>query len=406
VRLTFAFIFFTALLNAIGFGILLPVLPQLIMSVTGDDLAAAARHGGWLLVVYAVMQFFFAPVMGNLSDRFGRRPILFSSLAVLCVDFLIMAWAPTLAWLFVGRLIAGVAASTYSTCNAVVADITPVDRRAANFGLMGAAFGGGFIIGPVIGGLLGEIGPRVPFVAAAGLAFTNLVFGLLVMPETLPRQLRRPFAWHRAHPIGALGALRRYPAVLGLIAAYFLMHVGHHVLPSTWSYFTMERFGWSERDVGYSLGFVGVLMIIVQAGLLRVVLLRLSARAVASIGFASGTAALMGYALAHEAWLIYVFLVIGALQGFVGPALNGLMSAQLPANAQGELQGALASVASLTAIISPVLMTQTFAYFTSAAPVYFPGAPYLLAAAITVVSLAVFLAATRNAAAPRHGHAS
>jgi MFS transporter, DHA1 family, tetracycline resistance protein len=397
--MTLTFVFLTALLNAIGFGILLPVLPQLIMSVTGEGLSEAARYGGWLLVVYAVMQFFFAPVMGNLSDRFGRRPVLMMSLAVLGVDFLIMAWAPTLAWLFVGRLIAGVAASTYSTCNAVVADITPIDRRAATFGLMGAAFGGGFIIGPVLGGILGEIGPRVPFVAAAGLAFGNLLFGLLAMPETLPPHERRTFTWQRAHPVGALGSLRRYPLVVGLVLAYFLMQVGHHVLPSTWSYFTMEKFDWSERDVGYSLGFVGVLMIVVQAGLLRAVLARTGPRLAAAIGFVCGIAAFLGYALADQAWLVYAFLVVGSLQGFVGPALNGLMSAQLPANAQGELQGALASVASLTAIFSPLLMTQTFAHFTSSSAIYFPGAPYVLAALITLASLAVFLRAT--AAAPR-----
>lgn len=393
-RLTFAFVFFTALLNAIGFGIMLPVLPQLIMSITGEGLSAAAAYGGWLLVVYAVMQFFFAPVMGNLSDRFGRRPILLSTLAVLCVDFLIMAWAPTLAWLFVGRLIAGIAASTYSTCNAVVADITPPDRRAASFGLMGAAFGGGFIIGPLLGGILGEFGPRVPFVAAAALAFANLVFGLLVMPETLPRHLRRPFTWQRAHPVGALRALRPYPFVLGLVGAYFLMQIGHHVLPSTWSYFTMERFDWSERDVGYSLGFAGVLMIVIQAGLLRLVLTRISAGRAAIIGFACAIAAFIGYAFSTQSWVVYVFLLIGSLQGFTGPAINGMMSGQLPANAQGELQGALASVASLTAIISPLMMTQTFAYFTSTAPIYFPGAPFLLAAAVTLLGLIGFLAAT------------
>jgi MFS transporter, DHA1 family, tetracycline resistance protein len=395
-RLTFSFIFFTALLNAVGFGIMMPVLPQLIMSVTGEGLAAAARHGSWLLMVYAVMQFFFAPVMGNLSDRFGRRPVLLVSLAVLGIDFLIMAWAPTLAWLFVGRLIAGVAASTYSTCNAAVADITPVDRRAAGFGLLGAAFGGGFIIGPVLGGFLGEIGPRVPFVAAAMLAFANLLFGLVVMPETLPRTERRAFVWGRAHPIGAVRSLSHHPLVIGIIAAYFLMMIGHHSLPSTWSYFTMEKFSWSAREVGYSLGFVGVLMVIVQAGLLRMVLPRTGPRLAASIGFVCGIAAFAGYAVAGAVWVVYLFLVIGSLQGFVGPALNGLMSAQLPPNAQGELQGALASTGSLTAIISPLLMMQTFAHFTSTSPTYFPGAPYALAALITLVSLGVFLRVTAH----------
>ena len=245
----------TALLDSVGFGIIMPVLPELLMDVTGEDVSASAAYGGWLMFAYAAMQFLLAPVIGGLSDRFGRRPVLLFSLFVLGIDYLIMWWAPSFAWLLVGRLIAGAAASTYSTCNAFIADISPPDVRAANFGLMGAAFGMGFIIGPVVGGLLGEYGARAPFLAAALLAFANLLYGLLVLPESLTRERRRPFDWRRANPTGTLASLRRYPVVFGVIGAYFLFLLGHHVLPSTWSFFTMERFDWSPREVGYSLGW-------------------------------------------------------------------------------------------------------------------------------------------------------
>jgi MFS transporter, DHA1 family, tetracycline resistance protein len=377
------------------------VLPQLLMDVTGEGLSAAARYGGWLLFAYALMQFWLAPLIGGLSDRFGRRPVLLFSLLVLGIDYLIMWWAPTFAWLLLGRLIAGAAASTYSTCNAFVADISPPEQRAQNFGLMGAAFGAGFVIGPVIGGLLGEFGPRAPFLAAAALSFANLIYGALVLPETLPAERRRAFDWRRANPTGTLGALRRYPVVIGLVGAYFLFQLGHHVLPATWSFFTMERFDWSPRQIGYSLGVVGVLMILVQAFLLRAALPRFGARRAGTIGFVFSIVSFTGYAAATEAWMIYAFLAVGALQGFAGPAMQGIMSSNVPANEQGELQGGLASMASLTAIVGPPLMTEIFAYFTgSSAPLYFPGAPYVVAALVTLVALAAFQRATARLEMP------
>lgn len=400
-RLALGVVFVTALLNSIGFGIIMPVLPSLLMEVTADTMAEAASFGGWLMFAYAATQFFAAPVLGALSDRFGRRPVLLVSLVVLGCDYLIMWWAPTFGWLLLGRILSGAAGATYSTCNAYVADISEPEERAQNFGLMGAAFGLGFIIGPVIGGLLGEIGPRTPFLAAAGLSFANLLWGAVVLPESLATGKRRAFEWRRANPTGALKALRRYPMVFGLVGAYVLFMMGHHVLPATWSFFTMEKFGWSPDQVGYSLGFVGVLMVLVQAVLLRAVLPKLGPRRAGSVGFTFCAAAFVGYALAADAWMLYGFLAVGALQGFATPAMQGLMTSQVGDDEQGELQGGLASMSSLTAIISPPLMTQIFATFTAAdAPVYLPGAPFLAAAALTLAAWLLFLKATAELPAP------
>ena len=390
-----AFVFITALLDSIGFGIIMPVLPKLLMSVTGEGLSTAATYGGWLIFAYAFMQFFLAPVIGNLSDRFGRRPVLLVSLFVLSIDYLIMWWAPTYAWLLLGRVIAGAAASTFSTCNAYIADISEPDKRTQNFGLIGAAFGMGFVIGPVVGGLLGEYGARVPFLAAACLSFANFLYGALILPESLRREKRRAFDWRRANPTGTLAALRRYPLVFGLIGAYFLYMLGHHSLPATWSFFTMEKFDWSPKEVGYSLGAVGILMVFVQAVLLRVALPRLGSRRAAMLGFFCCIVSFLGYAWATQGWMIYLFLAAGAMQGFVSPAMQGIMSNQVTASEQGELQGGLASMSSLTAILSPPFMTQLFGFFTGIhAPVYFPGAPWLAAAVLTLLALVLFLRAT------------
>lgn len=396
-KYTITFVFVTLLIDSIGFGIILPVMPQLIMGVSGEGLSSAARYGGWLMMVYALMQFFFSPIMGNVSDRFGRRPVLLLSLLLLGIDYLIMAWAPTLFWLFVGRMVAGIAASTYSTCYAVIADTTPTEKRAQTFGLVGAAFGLGFIIGPVIGGMLGEYGARVPFIAAACLAFANLVFGFFVMPETLPKENRRAFDIRRANPTGTLMALRKYPMVIGMISAYFLFMMGHHALPSTWTYYTIEKFQWSESQVGYSFAFVGVLMVLTQAVLLRKVLPIIGQHKAALMGFGFCIISFAGYAFASSGWVLYVFMIPGALQGFVMPSINGIMSGHIPANSQGELQGGLASMSSLTSILSPPLMTGTFAFFTAtSAPFYFPGASFFLAMLLTVCSMLVFMRAERR----------
>lgn len=389
--LALTFILITVLLDSIGFGIVLPVMPQLIMDVTGSGLSAAARFGGWLLFIYALMQFFCAPVIGNLSDRFGRRPVLLLSLAAFSLDYFLMGWAPTLAWLFVGRVIAGIAGSTYDIANAYIADVFPPEERAQNFGLVGAAFGCGFILGPVIGGFLGEMGPRIPFYATAGLTLANLLYGFIVLPETLSIDNQRPFDLKRANPAGAIRQLWAHPEVLGLACVLFIFLIGHHSLPATWAYYTIARFDWTESEIGFSLGVVGITMLITQGFLIRVAIRKLGAERTAYVGLTSALLGFIGYAIAPAGWFIYLAIVMGAVQGFVGPAVQGIMSGRMPANAQGELQGAIGSIASLASIIGPPLMTQLFAYFSEdGALIYFPGAAFATAAVLTMLSFAVF----------------
>ena len=395
VKWAVAFVFVTVLLNSVGFGIILPVLPELIVDITGDPLHEAARYGGWLAFAYASMQFVFSPVAGNLSDRFGRRPVLLASLFVFGVDYLIMGLAPTLAWLFLGRLIAGTSATSFGIANACIADLFPPEKRAQNFGLIGAAFGVGFILGPVIGGFLGEFGPRMPFFATAGIAFANALFGWTAMPETLRNEDRRPFRLARANPLGALRQVGHIPVVAGMLGAYFLYMLAHDSLPAIWAFYTMDRYGWGPREVGFSLGAVGVCMLIVQGVLIRKIIPLWGSRRTAYVGFVLTAMAFLGYAFSSAGWVMYIWIVVGSGSGLIMPALNGIMSRQIPANAQGELQGVLGSVASSTFIFSPVVMTQLFAYFSSpAAPVYFPGAAFALASFLTVgsaVTMAVAL---------------
>ena len=387
VRWAVTFVFITVLLNSIGFGIILPVLPELIVDITGDPVHEAARYGGWLAFAYASMQFIFSPLAGNLSDRFGRRPVLLVSLFVFGVDYLIMGLAPTIAWLFLGRIIAGTSATSFGIANACIADLFPPEKRAQNFGLIGAAFGVGFILGPVIGGFLGEFGPRMPFFVTAGIAFANALFGLFAIPETLKEEDRRPFRFARANPLGAFRQVGRFPVVTGILGAYFLYMLAHDSLPAIWAFYTMDRYGWGPRDVGFSLGVVGVCMLVVQGFLIRKIIPLLGSKRTAYVGLALTIVAFFGYALSPVGWAMYIWIVVGAGSGLIMPAMNGIMSRQLPANAQGELQGILGSVASSTFIISPVVMTQLFAYFSSsAAPVYFPGAAFALAGVLTAGS--------------------
>ncbi|MBD3649352.1 MAG: TCR/Tet family MFS transporter [Pseudomonadales bacterium] len=371
------------------------------MAVSGENLSAAAEYGGWLMFVYAIMQFFCAPIVGNISDRFGRRPVLLLSLFVMGINYVFMGLAETLVLLFAGRIISGIGASTMSTCNAYIADVTPAEQRAQNFGLIGAAFGMGFVIGPVVGGVLGEFGPRVPFLAAAALSFANMAFGIFVLKESLRPEDRRPFEVQRANPLGTMMQLRAFPVVFGIIGVMFLYHLGHQALPAIWSYFTIERFGWSPREIGYSLGFIGVLMVFVQAWLIRVVLPKTGLRLAAVMGMMFTIAAFAGYTGATASWMMYVAMVPGALGGLVGPAIQGIATTQIGPSQQGELQGGLSSTMSLTAIVSPLMMTQTFGYFTSgAAPLYFPGAPFALAGILTVLALVLFLRVTARLEIP------
>ena len=382
------FVLITVLIDTIGLGIVIPVLPELVMQLTGEGLSAASRWGGWLAFGYASMQVVFAPVIGGLSDRYGRRPVLLASLTAFGLDYLLMGWAPTLGWLFLGRMVAGMTGASYVIANAYVADVTTPDQRSQSFGLVGAMFGIGFIVGPALGGFLGALGTRAPFFAAAGLALVNVMYGAVVLPESLPKEHRRPFSLRGSNPFAAIRHLRRIPAVLGLAIAFFAWQLAHQVLPSTWSYYTMFRFQWTEQAVGLSLAAVGVSMIIVQGGLTRVLIPRMGQIRAALIGLGLGGLCYLGYGLATQGWMMYAWMVVGALGGLVYPSLNGMISTMVSPSEQGAMQGALSSLAGLSAVLGPPFMTQLFGYFTSErAPILLPGASFLVASLLAWTAL-------------------
>jgi len=400
-KTTVLFIFIAVLVDIIGLGIIAPVVPGLVMELTGEGISRAAIYGGWLWFAYAVTQFFFAPILGNISDRVGRRPVILFSLFTLGVDYLIMGFAPTIRWLFIGRIMAGVAGASFIPAYAYLADVSPPEKRAQNFGIVGAAFGLGFIIGPAVGGLLGEIGVRVPFFASAALSLANVTFGYFVLPESLPKESRRPFDIHRANPVGALLHIRKYPLVPALAAAVFFWQVGHQVLPSTWAYYTMFKFHWTEAAVGASLAAVGFVTATSQGLLTRVLIPGMGERRAAVIGLMCAFCAYVFYAFATRGWMMYVGMLAWLLAGLVYPSMQAIMSQQVPSNSQGELQGAVASMYSLAAVIGPPLMTQLFGRFSSpTAPVHLPGAAFLCAALLMLVSGTLLVRALRRAPAP------
>jgi DHA1 family tetracycline resistance protein-like MFS transporter len=391
------FVTMTVFLDTVGFGIVTPVLPELLMELTGRGLSSTSAIAGYLVVSYAVLQFLFAPILGNLSDRFGRRPVLLISLCIYGINYLIMGFAQSLLLLFIGRALTGITSSTYSTANALIADVSPPNERAQNFGLVGMAFGLGFIFGPTLGGLLGEWNIRAPFFAAAILAFINVTYGFFVLKETLPKSDRRSFDWRRANPVGALLQIRRYPILVGLITVMFIYNIGHHVYPSNWNFYTMLKFDWTPLDVGLSMGLVGILMALIQGGLIRLVIPRFGPVRTALVGFAAAAIAFIGIAFSPTSFWVYIFCIMSAVAGFVGPAISGIMSNQVPQNQQGELQGINASVGSLSAIIGPLLMTQSFSWFTSdSTSVYFPGAAFFIAGILSLVAVVIFLTQTRG----------
>ena len=382
------FIFITLLIDVIGFGIIIPVLPDLIRELNGGNYSDAARIGGWLLFAFSFMQFIFSPILGNLSDKYGRRPILLFALFGFGVDYLIMAFSPTIAWLFLGRLIAGITGASFTTASAYIADVSPPEKRAQNFGLIGAAFGLGFIIGPALGGLLGAYGTRIPFFGAAAITFLNWLYGYFVLPESLPKEKRRKFEWKRSNPVGSLLALKKYPLTYGLIASLVCIYIASHAVQSNWSYFTMGTFGWSEKAVGISLAFVGLLVALVQGALIRITIPRFGQKNSLYYGLALYTLGLILFGVASQGWMMYLFLIPYCLGGIGMPALQGIISNQVPSNEQGELQGALTSLMSLTAIIGPPLMTNTYAMFTDTnTPVHFAGAAFILGALFMMASL-------------------
>jgi DHA1 family tetracycline resistance protein-like MFS transporter len=381
------FIFLTLLLDITGIGIIIPVLPKLIEELIHGNISQAAIYGGWLTLAYALMQFIFSPFIGNLSDKYGRRPVLLFSLLGFGIDYIFLAFAPTIGWLFVGRVIAGITGASFTTATAYIADISSPENRAKNFGLVGAAFGLGFIIGPVIGGFLGEYGSRIPFIASAILTFVNLIYGYFVLPESLSKENRRPFDWKRANPFGAFKHLKKYPAVAALAVSYFLVYFAGQSVQTVWSFFGIERFQWSTGMIGLSLGMVGLLVGLVQGVLIRWVNPILGNVKSIYIGFALYALGLFLFSIATEGWMMFVFLIPYCLGGIASPALQSIITGYVPANEQGELQGTLTSLISATSIISPIIMTGLFSYFTKqSAPVYFPGAPFLLGGLLMIAA--------------------
>jgi DHA1 family tetracycline resistance protein-like MFS transporter len=384
------FIFITLLIDITGFGIVIPVFPDLIKHLIHGNLSDAARYGGWLTFAYSVVQFLFAPVLGNLSDKYGRRPVLLGSLLGFGIDYIFLAFAPSIWWLFVGRIIAGLTGASFTTASAYIADVSTPEKRAQNFGIIGAAFGLGFIIGPVLGGVLGGIDVKLPFLAAAGLALLNAAYGYFILPESLSKENRREFEWKRANPVGSLLQLKKYPAISGLIASLILIYIAAHAVQSTWTYFTMERFEWSKSMVGYSLGVVGLLSGLVQGLLIRYTMPKFGQKKSIVLGLILYSVGLFLFAFATQSWMMFAILVPYCLGGIAGPALQGIISNQIPPNEQGELQGGLTSLMSVTSIIGPPLMTGLFAWFTGKnAPFQFPGAPFLMGAILMIISAAL-----------------
>ncbi len=392
-RPAIGFIFITLLLDVTGWGIIIPVMPNLVRELLGGStsnlasVSLAATYGGWLIASYAITQFFCAPIVGGLSDRFGRRPVLLGSLFGFGIDYLVIAFAPSIIWLFAGRIIAGVMGASFSTAGAYIADISTPEKKAQNFGMLGAAFGLGFIIGPGIGGFLGNYGSRVPFFAAAALALLNFLYGYFILPESLKEENRRKFTWARANPIGTFKSLFRFKVVVGLFVSLALVYIAGHAVQSNWSYYTTEKFNWTPGQIGLSLVVIGVAVSVVQGGLIRVIIPKLGQQRSVYIGLALYALGFLLFAYATEAWMMYAFTVVYCMGGIAGPALQGIMSEVLPANEQGELQGGFTSMMSASSIIGPPIMNGLFAYFTGPkAPIYFPGAAMLLGAVLTLAS--------------------
>ncbi|HFK5528399.1 TPA: TCR/Tet family MFS transporter [Elizabethkingia anophelis] len=374
------FIFITMLIDITGWGIIIPVIPKLIEELIHGDISEAAKYGGWLSFAYAFTQFIFAPLVGNLSDKYGRRPIILISLLGFAIDYVFLALSPNIIWLFIGRVIAGMTGASITTASAYIADISTEENRAKNFGLIGAAFGMGFIIGPVLGGLLGQFGSRVPFYAAAVLCLINFIYGYFILPESLDKDHRRAFEWKRANPIGSLFMLKKHPKISGLILVLILVYIGAHAVQSNWSYFTMYMFGWKEKEVGLSLGLIGLLVGLVQGVLIRWINPKIGNERSIYYGLGLYAIGMLLFAFATESWMMFAFLVPYCLGGICGPALQSVITGNVSKQEQGELQGALTSLMSTTAIIGPPLMTNLFFYFThDQAPFQFPGAPFFLA---------------------------
>ena len=391
------FIFITILVDVIGIGIIIPIIPDLIMELTGEGVHMAIIYGMWLTTAFAGMQFLFSPVLGEISDQYGRRPILLLALLGLSIDYLIHAWAPTITWLFVGRFLAGITGASFTVASAYIADISTKEDKAKNFGLIGAAFGLGFIIGPGIGGFFGELDIRLPFYIAAGLTFANFLFGWFFVPESLAPENRRPIQPMKMIPGVSLVSLRNYKGVLLLIFAFFLANLAGQALPSTWSYYGIERYDWSPKEIGISLMVVGLLVAIVQGFLVGVLVKKFGQRKVIIVGFLLWTVGMFLFSVATEPWMLYAFLIPYALGGIAGPSVQGLISNQVSEKEQGNLQGAITGLVSVTAILGQLIFSPVFYFFIRPeGSIYFPGAPYTLAAIFLLTAFFFALAAMRN----------
>jgi DHA1 family tetracycline resistance protein-like MFS transporter len=384
------FIFVTILLDTLALGLIIPVLPKLIESFVNNDTASAARIFGLFGTAWALMQFFFSPVLGGLSDRFGRRPVVLLSNFGLAIDYVFMALAPSLSWLFVGRVISGITSASISTAFAYIADITAPEKRAAVFGKVGVAFGAGFILGPALGGLLGDSDPRLPFWVAAGLSFTNALYGLLILPESLPKERRSPWRWRSANPVGALHLLASDRVLAGLSLANFFAQLAHVVLPSVFVLYATYRYGWDSKTVGLTLALVGICSMVVQGGAIGPIVNRFGERRALFLGLACGAAGIFIYGVAPNGPLFWVGIPVMSLWGVAGAATQALITRRVSPEQQGQLQGATNSVQSVSQLLGPFLFTLTFAYFIGPqTPLKLPGAPFLLAAALLLLALAV-----------------
>ena len=396
------FIFITVLIDTTGFGLIFPVLPELIQQLIHGDISVAATYGGWLAFAFAITQFLFAPLLGNISDRFGRRPVLLATLVAFGINYIFLAFSNTMLGLFVGRIISGITGASYTVAYAYVADISPPEKRSQNFGLIGAAFGAGFIIGPVLGGLLGHYGVKAPFFVAAALSLVNVLYGYFVLPESLSTDKRRAFEWKRANPFGSLKQLRRFPKIIGLMSALMLMYLAGHSMETVWSFYTMEKFHWDERMIGYSLGAFGLMAAVGQGGLIRVIVPWLGDKVATYVGLFLNSICFLLFALAPFGWMMFPIILMDSVSGVGGAALLGILSNQVPEDEQGELQGTQTSLGALMTVISPPVMTGLFAVFANRqAPVYFPGAPFALASALTLIALGLAYYSLRHLILPK-----
>lgn len=390
------FIIITVMLDMLGIGMIIPVLPKLVTTLYGGDISTGASLFGWFVASYALMQFIFSPVLGNLSDAYGRRPIILSSLLGAGLDYLMMAFAPTWKWLFIGRIISGITGANISAANAYIADISAPEDRAKNFGMIGACFGVGFILGPALGGLLGGYGLRVPFMAAAALNLLNALYGFFVLPESHAKENRRPFNWKRANPLASLQGLAHYPVVLGLTAVIALERIAHDSLPSTWVLYTTYRFNWTELDNGLSLALVGIMFAIVSAGLTGKMVKKLGERKAIILGLVMGSLSFLVYGLATKGWMMYAMIVLGSIGGIGGAAIQSLITKMVSASEQGAVQGIISSIQAVAAIIGPLMATNLFGYFTSpAAPVHLPGAAFIASSILVAISAMLAIRSAR-----------